>query len=442
MSNIAPLSLLTYFPEVTQGTPPANAAAWISSGVRIRHIAASLDMSGIEREQLVDERNQTRVKGTQARVEGLDNPEFPFAVYAHGTGETTADGDQVATDAPGYQLGFLLGHALGGITRTRSGTIADGSSTTSVLAVTDATDWTVGDFIAVQFATPPTGYAATTAWPRRVIARDSVSSPNTITVDQVLPATPAAADLIHGCIVTYPDEDIISDSTGASGRTLSWLVQKGLPGAGSTVRESYEFRGCVATLQTFSMERGQLKQFAFQVMAGSHADPTDAPWPTAWSANAELGLAPLSIGPLTECWFVTEGATTNTNIQINAFSCEPGVPRVRVETITSSAVNMQGTYGYSTAPAETLLTVEITPYRISEWTDQTAGTYKTLRWARLGPAGSGLAVHFPKLSHVKTPGRTENNTTTAVGVQFKAHEEDSLGTTTELQQAALCIIQW
>lgn len=442
MSNIAPLSLLTYFPEVTQGTPPANAAAWIASGVRIRHIAAALDMSGIEREQLVDERNQSRVKATEARVEGLDNPEFPFAVYAHGTGETTAAGDAVATDAPGYQLGFLLGHALGGLRATVSGAIADGSSTTTVLAVTDATDWVVGDFIAVQFATPPTGYAATTAWPRRVTARDTVASPNTITVDQVLPATPAAADLIHGCLVMYPDEDIISDSTGASGRTLSWLAQKGLPGAGATVRESYEFRGCVATLQPFSMERGQLKQFAFSVMAGSHADPTDAPWPTAWSANAELGLAPLSIGPLTECWFVTAGVTTSTQAQINAFQCEPGVPRVRVETITSSAVNMQGTYGYSTAPAETLLTLEFTPYAIAQWTDQQAGTRKTMRWARLGPAGSGIAVHFPSLSHVKTPGRTENNTTTAVGVQFKAHEISTLGTTTELQQAAFAIVMW
>jgi hypothetical protein len=441
MSNIAPLSLLTYFSETTQGTPPANAAAWIASGVRLRHIAETLDVSGVERVLIPDERNQSRVFATEARIEGLDNPEFPFAVYAHGLGETTATGQQVATDAPGYELGLLLGHAIGGITRGYSNTCLV-SSTTLILNVTDASDHTVGEFVAVEYATAYSPYPDGTAWPRRIVALDTVSTPNTITLDQALPQAPATGDPIHGCLVMYPDEDVIADSSAASGRTRSYLAQKGLPGAGAGARESWEFRGCVETLQNIAWERGGDMRFAFQVMAGSHASPEAAAWPTAWAANAELGLATLSFSPLTELWMVTAGVTTNTLVQISKFEVEPGVPRVRNETVTTGAANMMGTYGYSTAPAETLVNLTVTPFGISQWTDQRAGTYKTARLARLGPPGSGIAVHFERLSHVVTPKREVKGTNTDVMVQLKAHEATALGTTTELQQAKFCIVMW
>jgi hypothetical protein len=441
MSNIAPLSLLTYFPETTQGTPPANAAAWIASGVRLRHIAETLDVSGVERTLLTDERNQSRVFASELRIESIDNPEFPFAVYAHGTGATTAAGAQIATTAPGYQLGLLLGHALGGITRGYSNECLVGSTTT-VLNVTDASDHTVGEFVAVEYATAFSPYPDGTAWPRRIIELDTGSTPNTITLDQALPQAPAAADPIHGCLVMYPDEDVIADSSAASGRTRSYLVQKGLPAAGAGVREAWEFRGCVETLQNFQWERGADMRFAFQVMAGSHGSPETAPWPTAWAANAELGLATLAFTPLTELWMVTEGVSTNTLVQISRFEVEPGVPRVRNETVTTGAANMHGTYGYSTAPAETLVTLAVTPFGLAQWTDQRASTYKTARLARLGPAGSGIAVHFERLSHVVTPKREAKGTNTDVMVQFKAHEVSELGTTTELQQAKFCIVMW
>lgn len=429
MSNIAALSLLTYFDETTQGTPPADAAAWIASGVRLRHKAESLDVSGVERVQLEDMRNQARVFGTESRVEGLDNPEFPFAVYAHGTGAITAAAAQVATSAPGYELGNLLGHALGGVSRGYSTQIDGGTSTTTVIAVDDASLYEAGDFVAVEFAAGVGNYPADTAWPRRVIETDEVSSPQTLTLDQALPAAPADGDAVHGCVVAYVDEDVLCDSNGSGGPyTRSWLVQKGMPGSGAGVRESWVFRGCVAALQSISLARGETAEFAFQVMAGSHVDPTAAPWPTAWGSNTELGLAPLSISPLTELWLVDDGTSTNTLVQVSSLEIEPGVPRVRTETITTGAAAMEGTAGYATQPAETTISLQITPFGISQWTDQAAGTFKTMRWARLGPAGSGLAVHFPRVSHIKTPSRAINNATTDVGVQFKAHEDEDLAT--------------
>lgn len=440
MSNIAALSLLTYFSETTQGTAPADAAAWIANGVRLRHIADTLDISGVERQFLEDMRNQYRVKGNEPRVQSIDNPEFPFAVYGHGLGETTASGAQVATDAPGYQLMLLLSHAIGGISRGYSNTVSGAASTTTTVDVTDASNHAVGDFIAIEFQTAYGDYPVTTAWPRRITAINTGGAPHVITIDQALPQAPAAGDAVHACVTVYHDEDVLCDSAAAAGRTRSWLVQKGMPGAGASVRESWVFKGCVATLQQMSFARAGLLQFAFQVMAGSHDDPTDGIWPTAWSTNAELGLAPLAITPQTEVWCVTTGVTTNTLIHVSKFDVEPGVPRVRTETLTTSAAAMQGTYNYATQPADTTISMAITPFGIAQWTDQLAETEKILRWARLGPAGGGFAVHFPRVSHAMTPKRGVNNATTDVEVNLLAHEDTS--GSNNLQRSTFCLVAW
>lgn len=437
MSNIAALSLLAYFDETTQGTPPADAAAWISDGVRLRHLADSLDVSGVERSLLEDPRNHSRVKATDPRIVGLDNPEFPFAVPGTGLGGTTATGNQAATTLPGYQLAYLLGHALGGVSRGYSNTVSGGASTTTTVDVADSSNHAVGDYIAIQFATAVSGYAATTVFPRRIISIDSGGSPHVLTIDQALPQAPAADDLVHAGVTAYIDESVLANSA-AGPYTRSWLVQKGLPGAASGVRESWVFKGTVAQLQQFSLARNGLLQFAFQVMAGSHDSPIVAPWPTAWSSNTELGLAPLSLSPLTQVWFVNDGTTTNTLVEVSKFDVEPGVPRVRHETVTSGNVNMQGTYSFSTQPADTLVTMALTPFGISQWTDQNAATQKELRFARLGPAGSAMCIHFPRLSHAATPKRSINNANTDVEIQLLAHEEENLGSS-NLQQSAMTI---
>lgn len=439
MPNIQAMSLLTSFAETTAGTPPADAAAWISSGIRRRHIAGTLDVSGVERVQLVDERNQSRVFANEAMLEGIDNPEFPFSMYGHGLGGVTATGDQVATTVPGYQFANFLGHCLGGITRGYSNTVTGGSSTATTVDVTDASNHAVGDFIAIEFATAVTGYDATVAFPRRIVSINTGGAPHVLTLDHALPQAPAADDIVHGAIMVYPDQTVIGDTGGVSGRTWSWLVQKGFPSLGASVRESWVFRGCVSMLQQISLPRGERLTFAFNTMAGSHDDPTVAPWPTAWSSNAELGLAPLSITPNTELWLATDGVTTNTLVNVSKIEIDPGVPRVRTETVTTNTASLQGTAGYVTQPADTKVSLSITPFGIAQWTDQQTGTQKSMQWARLGPAGSGMAIYFPRMSHTMTPKRAINNATTDVEVSFMAHEEEGLGTT-ELQQAKMVIV--
>lgn len=445
MSNIAALSQLAYFDEVEQGTSPVDAAAWTSDGVRIRHLSETLDMSGVEVELPPDERNQYRVFASEERVVGIDNPEFPFAVYAHGTGAITADASQVATSVGGYELGHLLEHALGGLSRGWSTTVSGGASTTTTIDVTDASNYEPGEFVAIELgANLPSRYPAGTCFVRRILTVDTVADPDQITIDQALPAAPPAGAAVHGTIVSYIDEDILCDSTTGP-YTRSWLVQKGMPGSVADRRESWVFRGCVSMLQALSLSRGETMQLAFNTMAGSHAPPSEAPWPTAWGSNVEQGLAPFTIGPLCEVWLEDEGTTTNTTVSVSSFEIEPGVPRVRVETVTSEGQNMDATYGYATEPAETTITMQIDPFTVAQWTDQDAGQLKSLRWSKLAPAGSGFAVSFPKVAHIATPKRGINNATAATQVMFKALEDDDITPVPTLNnrwKSKFCIIQW
>lgn len=448
MSNIAAMSQLARIAETVQGTPPANAAAWIAGGTRIHHIAETLDMSGVERNQLVDERNQTRVFANESMVEGIDNPEFPFSLYGHGLGVVTADAVQVSADPAvtlGIELMFQLEQALGGITRGTSTTTSGAGSTTTAIDVTDASTYEEGEYVAIGLTTNlPSKYPAGTAFPRRIIAV-TLGAPDNITLDQALPGIPVDTDPIHACVVAYPDEDILCDSNAAGGpHTWTYLAQKGLPGATVARLEAWEFRGTVQTLQSFELSRDEKLTFAMVVMAGSHADPaTPAPSPT-WT-QVEEGLAPLAIGPLTELWLEDDGTDTDTEVQISSIAIEPGVPRNRVETTTSDGVFMQATSNYATSPADTTITLSLTPFGIAQWTEQSAGTQKQLRWARLGPAGSGFAIAWPRVSHMATPKRNINDAVSESMVTFLAHEENDFSpapTNVNRAKAKMVFVAW
>jgi hypothetical protein len=426
--NIAAMSRLVRVAETTQGVAPIDAAAWVASDkVLVRHLAETLDLSGVERAQLPDERNQTRVFANEAMVEGLDNPEFPFSLYGHGTGAVSPGAiDDDPTVTPGIELFRQLEQAIGGLTLGTSTTTSGGASTVVVIDVTDASTYEPGDFVAVGLTTNlPSKYPAGTAFPRRILAVDTGGAPHNITLDQALPGIPVDTDPVHGCAVVYPDETILCDSNGAGGPfTWTYLGLKGLPSATADRREAWEFPGTVQTLQSFTFERGGALTFGMSVMAGSHKDPSAAPWPAF--LDAEQGLAPLSIGPLTEVWLEDDGTDTNTEVQVSSFEVEPGVPRNRVETVTSAGDTMQGTASYATSPAETTITMSLTPFGIAQWTEQNAKVEKQLRWARLGPAGSGFAVSFPRVSYMKTPGRNVNDAVSESLVTFLAHEDNDI----------------
>lgn len=445
MSNIAAMSRLARYAETTQGDGPAD---WNASGILVHHIGDTLDMSGVERTQIEDLRNQTRVFANERMVEGLDNPEFPFSVYGHGTGVVTEDATQISADplvTPGIEFWLHLEHTIGGLRRGWSTVTSGAGSTTTVIDVADASNYVLGDYVAVELgANLPSQYPTGTAFPRRIVAIDTVATPDNITLDQALPAAPPDATPVHGCVVAYTDEDVLCDSDGAGGPfTWSWLVQKGLPGSVAARREAWEFNGAVSTMQSFSLERDGLLTFAFNVMAGSHLDPADPPeWPT-WTQD-EQGLAPIPVGPLSELWLEDDGTTTNTLVDISQMEVEPGVPRTRTEVVTSEGLRMQGTASYATQPADTTITLSLSPFGIASWTDQAAETEKQLRWSHVGPAGSGFAVGFHRVSHMATPKRNVNDAVAESMVVFKAHEENdnSLATNINLWKSKMVLVGW
>ena len=438
MSNAQALSQLAFALETTQGDPPGDAAAWLAEGTQLRHIAESLDPSGIVRESLEDLRSQSTLQGTEQRVTGIDNPEFTFEVYPNGLGVVTPDASQVPAEA----IHNLIGNAMGGQSRGTSRIVAGGGHTTTDIGLDSVATVEEGEFVAIQFATPVGNFPATASFVRRVVAVNALI----ITVDQALPATPVDGDIVHGVTASFIDEDRICDSDGPGGPfTLSWLIQKGFPGTGVARREAWEIRGAVTTMQAFSFTRGETAKMSFQIMGGSHADPSTAPWPVWPASPAPGGFAPFPIGPLHQTWLEDFGTSTNTLVNLSTFEVEPGIPRVRVETVTSTGSTMEATAGYASEPTETTVTVGIDPLTIDKWAEQAAATFKALRWTNNGPPGAGFAVHFSKVSYVQEPARGVNNATTRTDVQLKAHPDEQFGATatnTKRARSKLIILGW
>src|SRR5690554_6501462 len=99
-------SWLAFCPESNVCEPPANAAAWVSSGTCIEHLA--VDTSGVVEALVVDptlERTPDAV-GKRRKLRGLRGAEASASVKLHGLGVATAVGDQ----APETYLTKILAH--------------------------------------------------------------------------------------------------------------------------------------------------------------------------------------------------------------------------------------------------------------------------------------------------------------------------------------------
>lgn len=376
-------SQLAFFPEVTQGTGPANGAAWVAGGVRIRHIGDSFDVSGVEQQVVADERSQEGIFDEEYSVKGLRNTSFPFATYMTGSGIATAATTQIAITP----LMTLLAHALGGIHRSNSTTLSGGGHTTSTINVASATNIVHGCLIAVEDVTDGTVAI------RRVLDVNTLA----VVLDEVLPFTPADTDLVHGMATIYVDETVLVDSS-AGPTTFSWLGQKGLAAA----LENWEFNGCKSELKSLALERGGLPLLTFDTMAASFDPPGTAPSPT-WTSDP-IGNAPVSIGPDSVITYQTQGTTTINAVQVAKFAIEVGVPVVPVDTNTEVEDGMEGRQGYTTQPADTVISLDIVPFASTPWTHFAADSLRRLRFYKRAQEGQLFAVHFSRCE-LKPPKR-------------------------------------
>jgi hypothetical protein len=395
-------SSLAFFQETTQGTPPADAAAWLASGRRIRHIAESVDPSGLQRQVVEDMRSQTSIFGLNRKVKGLRGVQQPAKIYATGSGTSTSGGSQIQlTD-----LMRVLQHAFGGLHRSNSTVLAGGSHTTQTINVSSTTNIIVGCLIAVS-DTSAGGLPVV----RQVTGIDTLE----LTLDRELPFTPADGDVVSAMATVYIDEAVLADSNGGGGPyTHSVHIQKGLAAA----LENWQLHGCKWQINSIDLPRGGLPTFDATIFAASFLGPNDAPSP-AWTVAA-TGNAPVAIGPDTEVHLGDFGDPAVANIHVSSCNVSFGVPVIVVETVTEVQDNMEGTAGYATGPADTTVALGIVPMASSWWDDFDDNASKVFHWTKRAAAGGIFSILVPNCEIAAQPSRGAVGAVSQANLELRA----------------------
>jgi hypothetical protein len=409
-------SQLAFFPEVTQGTPPADAAAWASGGTRIRHVGESLDPSQIGQAVVEDMRSQLGIFHLNTKVKGLRNTSFPHDTYLTGSGGATAPAAQIATNP----LATFLGHCLGGLSRSNTTVVTGG--TTLNPTVTATTNLAVGQLV---------GFVDTSEGSGRILAVREITAINTLTLtlDDVLPFTPANGDVMHAMATAYVDETVLVNSA-VGPTTWSWLIQKGLAAA----LENFQLMGCKSALTNIELPRGELPLLKCNTLAANFVGPESAPSPT-WVGDPS-GSAPVALGPTTEWQYQTVGTTTANLIQQYGFNLDVGVPVVPIDTNSEVQANMQGRQAYTTAPADTICKLGI-DYAATPWTQFAADTAKYLRFAKIALPGQVIAIKLRNCEINGTPRRGRNGDVSSAELELRARPDTTAAT--QLAQSKLLI---
>jgi hypothetical protein len=417
---------LAYAFETTQGSGPANAAAWVTAvgalatGARIRHIMGSLDASSFDRETIEDERSQENVQDEELTIVDTiqGGIEFPHEAYFESTGVTTAD----ATQAVATAFSNLLGNCLGGQTRTYSTTATGGTTTTAIL--TADTGVVLGAYVGVQLA------GSSLLEPRRIVAWNDGT--NTVTFDQALPSAVQAGDIIHGAITLSFDEDLLNDSSSPVS-TLSWLLSIGR----GTGREHWEARGCKSWIDSIMLPRNGAPKLAFKTKVASYSKPNDLNDPS-FTLTPEGG-APVGIGPQTQLWMQDYGTTTNTQLQASDVSIKPGGEPAPYPTDTEAVSGMPGISHYGLTRDKTTMSFRAL-FDQDQFNDFDDQVVKVIRWSRRAGPGRTIAVALHRAQIVKTPKPQKQGPSLAMDLEVKALRDTTSVASTDLWRSRLVIV--
>lgn len=422
MSTPNNTSGLAYFVEVTSGTPPANAAAWVTNGVRVRHIMESLDVSSFKQSIIEDQRSQENVQDEEVPILGIKGGvDFPFDCYAHGLGATAAAGDAVVQNT----FSDILEHCMGGVHLSRSTTATGGTTTTAILTVD--TDMEVGAHLVVVLPDMPQ-----VNYPRRVVAFNGGT--NTVTFDEVLPRAVAAADVIHGCATHYFDEDALNDSA-VGPTTLSWLLSLGR----GNDREHWEARGCKTFIESIALPRNGAPKFSFKTLVASFATPNDLLDPAFVATPG--GNAGTAVGPRTSLFLGDYGSTVAGSRHAVDFNVKPGGAPMPCETGTEVQSGMPGISHYGLTKDKTTATLK-TLFSQDEFDDFDAQTLKQLRWVRHGGPGVGFALGMPRCSVTQTPSNSNAGPSLGMDLEITALRDVAAIADTDLARSRLVIVTW
>ncbi len=390
-----------FFQETTAGSGPAD---WAASGTRVRVIEGTPDPATIKPTSIDDPRAQEDIFTENDQVIGLENHEYGVSIPLCGA-EVATD---VATQVAATSYATILEHCLGGMWRgTRTFCKVGGTHTATQVELNSSTGYDEGTFLAVEDA-DDTG--------RLFIRRVTAVSGDQMTLDEALPFTPADNDVIWPCIDLYVDESVLKDSL-VGPKQFSTLSQTG----GAASGEYFESNGCKIELTRIVPVRNQLLACELTVKAASLKDPTEVSEPS-WSGDPD-GLAGVPVGPDGKAFFQDYGTTTASLVHVADLNIDVGVPVVRHETNTEVTAGMQGTRGYGTQPARTMLNFTQSPWSSDGITDYKAGTKKVFRWQKVGAAGQCVALHFSRVEWLEEQSRGEKNAISTNVHQLKAHKD-------------------
>jgi len=403
MASTSHINQLGYFSESTIGTPPADAAAWVSSGTRVKIVKGSADISGVKRAWVANNNSITSINEKHQNVAGLRNCEASWEQYIHGTGSVTSDTSQVTA----ITLSNMLQDAWGGQNRTYSTTCTGGTATQPTVAADTGID--EGVFLAFEDQDDAD---------RVHIRRVTAWSTPTVTLDEALPFTPANGDPVHACITIFIDRAALVDSSDGNYRTASYLFDN-TKNTGHD-EDLWELRGAKPELDLSNIApRADLPRIGFNAKAGSFAhESLSAP---SWTGTPD-GEAPLVTGVDTHVWLQDYGTTTQNSVQVWSFSPEVSVPIVPVDTVTALNVNMDGRHAYTTMPADIQVKLSV-PFQNAYKDDIEAGTFKVMRYARVAEAGKAWALHFSRMEYMTDPDPQDQTENRALELTLRAHED-------------------
>lgn len=380
----------SFFQETTKGTPPANAAAWVSSGSSIYTINQTPDLTPLRQSILDDLRTRQTLKGHFPKIAGIKGGvEVSFETYLTGSGDSSrADADTTAAHA----FLDLMEHAFGSIDRPTSH-LASGTHSTTTVELDSVAGVSEGSWLG--FPHPTSGL---------IYKRQVTDITGTVcTLHQDLPFTPSDSDLIRGLASVAVNESVLGDAA-AGPYTFSWLFEVG---TSPTAREAWEARGCVSFPTGITLERNQAPVLAWNTLVGGFIGPDDTTPPT-WTA-APAGEAGRVIGVNTHVFLTNVGSTTGVEFDVAACSINPAITRTAVDVQTSSTANMPGRYSYSLDESQGSVELTLVPHADSLWDAFQAETLKQFYYERLGTDGEGWGIYCPRVQIAPDPAYADVN---------------------------------
>ena len=153
---------------------------------------------------------------------------------------------------------------------------------------------------------------------------------------------------------------------------------------------------------------------------------------------------PLVVGPDCAVFLQDDGTVTDNLIDVNECSIEFGVPVTPIPTITEVNANMEGLQGWTTSPADTLITLNIVPHTTGWVDDFQADTYKTFRFFNKATRGNGFAVACHRAEIVEHPSAGAADSVMSSQVVLRANRDsvNSSASTAELWESKVCLIMY